>query len=172
MSIKNMNSHRVIFQKAYKKTFSMSFQIGLDVNKYHDLWGPPAPETWSVEAWILLLQTLPIGKGLRRPVVWLPQSAPLQALLDAIAQYPSDLLRDLSILVKRGTVTMDALETAVTGCQQRGLDIVFCLAVVVVVVDKDGQEGAGSVGGRREVLCGSRTRTGQRMVQEPRWRTG
>ena len=164
-----MNSHRVIVQKAYKKNFSFSFQIGLDVNKYHDLWGPPAPETWSVEAWILLLQTLPIGKGLRRPVVWLPQSAPLQALLDAITQYPSDLLRDLSILVKRGTVSMEALEAAVTGCQQRGLDIVLYWAAVVVM-DKD--EGAGSVGGRREVLCGSRTRTGQRMVQEPRWRTG
>ena len=88
---------------------------------YHDLWGDPAEDSWSEEAWTHLLQAVPkTWKSVGLHIHVLP-TATLTGLLACLPQ--PHLTQDGSIEVLYGTASLGEVEKCVYTCQETGVDV-------------------------------------------------
>ena len=125
---------------------------------YRTLWGDPAEDSWSEEAWTRLLQTVPITMILEQIV--LPPTAPIRGLLAYLAHLHSPY-----IIVFFGTAGLGELEARKHTFEQAEGRVVLVSTTILVPEGKED-----SLRTRRDRLFEAVNGRGLE-VQNPKWRT-
>ena len=90
-------------------------------DRHRDLWGEPSHDHWSVPTLRRLLEYIQKAWSIGNLVLGLHSNDHLSPLLDNLAQLPQHLLQNQDILVRKGVIGLDKLETCMTTCKEKGV---------------------------------------------------
>ena len=143
-----------------KVVMFISSNVGPPVSpllSYHDLWGDPAEDSWSEEAWTRLLQAVPkTWKTVGLHIRVLP-TAPLTGLLACLSQ--PRLTNGGFIEVCYGIASLGEVEKCVYTCQQRGVKV---HVGKTTILEPEGEKD--SLSARWDRLFEAKDKQGRRMV--------